>query len=142
MFREGVWQLDVVKVSLVYFTELDLMKQENTIRMTDKTLLVDVDDLEYNNTKDWENIMGIKHLLAFRRHWKIRKGHASRSLRRGVLRHQVHYFGFLFCLSSILCFMLLLFFFVIFLGIQKQKSIKSFNVMVVLGLRDDTYFIW
>lgn len=49
--------LDTVKVTLVYYTELAMMGKDKTKSVIHKSLLDDVEDLEYYNSLDWGHIL-------------------------------------------------------------------------------------
>lgn len=49
--------MDVVKMSLVYYTELAMTRKEKTRVNVDKKLFLDVEDLEYFNSMDWGKIL-------------------------------------------------------------------------------------
>ena len=49
--------MDVVMMSLVYYTELVMMGKEKMGANVDKQLFLDVEDFEYFNSMDWGNIL-------------------------------------------------------------------------------------
>ncbi|XP_008437501.1 uncharacterized protein LOC103482899 isoform X3 [Cucumis melo] len=49
--------LDAVKVTLVYYTELAMMGKDRTKSIINKSLLDDVEDLKYYNSLDWGHIL-------------------------------------------------------------------------------------
>ncbi|XP_038889082.1 uncharacterized protein LOC120078991 [Benincasa hispida] len=55
--------MDVVKMTLVYYIELAMMGREKTRTNIDKTLLIDVEDLDYFNSMDWRNVLWERTLL-------------------------------------------------------------------------------
>ncbi|XP_031741885.1 uncharacterized protein LOC105435430 isoform X2 [Cucumis sativus] len=54
--------LDAVKVTLVYYTELAMMGKDRTKSIINKSLLDDVEDLKYYNSLDWGHILWEKTL--------------------------------------------------------------------------------
>ncbi|XP_038876469.1 uncharacterized protein LOC120068893 [Benincasa hispida] len=63
--------VDAVKMTLVYYTELAMMGREKTKANVDKTLLIDVEDLDYFNSMYWgkTRIMPIPLIMSDRERW-------------------------------------------------------------------------
>ncbi|XP_038885907.1 uncharacterized protein LOC120076213 [Benincasa hispida] len=59
--------MDAMKMTLVYYTELGMMGREKTKANVDKTLLIDVEDLDYFNSLDWRNVLWERKLLGLQR---------------------------------------------------------------------------
>lgn len=69
-FKELVFENDLytVKVSLVYYYELGLIRKDKTKTSIDKSLLDDEEDLGYFNSLDWDIFYEREPLMAFKRH--------------------------------------------------------------------------
>ncbi|XP_038889303.1 uncharacterized protein LOC120079213 [Benincasa hispida] len=59
--------MDAMKMTLVYYTELAMMGREKTRANVDKTLLIDMKDLDYLNSMDWGNVLWERTLLGLQR---------------------------------------------------------------------------
>ncbi|XP_038887207.1 uncharacterized protein LOC120077396 [Benincasa hispida] len=59
--------MDVLKMTLVYYTKLAMMGREKARANVDKILLIDVKDLDYLNSMDWENVLWERTLLGLQR---------------------------------------------------------------------------
>ncbi|XP_038904736.1 uncharacterized protein LOC120091022 [Benincasa hispida] len=65
--------MDALKMTLVYCTELGMMGREKIRVNVDKTLLIDVEDLDDFNSMDWGNVLWKRMLLGLQKDLVVRQ---------------------------------------------------------------------